>query len=127
VQNTGDLPSIVKRPLGDRVSQHLLGIVAGEFNAAEQTAQSGGAVLDIEREALVRGEATVLDQLVEPTRSTSSDGELSGVGEQLGRCPHRLRLGLAVDGLSERGPLRIAGLEHSGQHGIRCISEVLAP
>ena len=85
MQDAGDLPSIVERPPGDRVGQHLLGIVAGEFDAAEQTGQGGGAVLDGERDALVGGEVTVVDELVEPAGGAAGGGELGGVGEQLGR------------------------------------------
>ena len=61
----------------------------------------------------------MVDELVEPAHSAAGGGKLGGVGEQLGGCAYGLGLGHAVNGLRERGPLRVAGLEQSGQHRIR--------
>src|SRR5581483_5191833 len=82
-QHVGDDAGGVDLLLGDGRAEHHLGVVAGEFGAAQDATQAGGGVLGGQPGALVAGEGAVVDELVEQGRGPGGDDAGGLVGEQL--------------------------------------------
>ena len=91
----------------------------GQLDTAQQRGEGAGAVLGGDRAALVLGQVTIGDQVVEPAGGAAGGGEFGRVGEQLGRGAHRLGFGRALGGLGERGQLRVRGVERGREHRLR--------